>query len=178
MLTDDEEMYTEQVVLLDGQAISFPIVDEKSYDISIITSESRDTNETSQDNIPKDNFGIPIIDDAIYMCFQSLFKIQPSFDFVLLQILFADPKGHVVLQASRDHSVTMKVKNRLRTLVYEQYCNDFEIGYSDALECTIATEMLARIHFIPRVRNYEVSSLLRRSTVILHPFPFGGSKTS
>ena len=175
MLTDDEEMYTEQVVLLDGQAISFPIVDDEKSHISI-TSGSRDTNKTSQETISKDNYGIPIIDDAIYMCFQSLFKIQPSFDFVLLQLLFADPKGHVVLQASRDHSVTIKVQNRLRTLVYEQYCNNER--HDDALECTIATQMMSRIHFIPRVRNYEVSSLLRRSTVILHPFPFGGSKTS
>ena len=38
---------------------------------------------------------------TIYLCFETVFKIQPSFDHVLVDILQADYLEHIVLQASQ-----------------------------------------------------------------------------
>jgi hypothetical protein len=51
---------------------------------------------------------------TVYMCAQSLFKLHPSFDFVLRDVLVNDPNAHVVLTADRRPLWTKRFKQRLK----------------------------------------------------------------
>jgi predicted O-linked N-acetylglucosamine transferase (SPINDLY family) len=172
------EPYSEQVVLLDGQAISFPHNEQHNPrqdrrfaagDATTVVSASINTGE-----IHFDEYGIPSGDNiSVYMCFQNLFKIHPKFDIILMRILIADMNGHVVLQAARDHQHTNSVKGRIIDLVKSELCPKPQ---KDA--CQEAQNILSRIHFIPRVMSFDMKKVFQRSTVAIHPFPFGGSKTA
>ena len=108
----------------------------------------------------------------IYLCFQSIQKMQPHFDHVLLDILIADPRGHIVLQASRHSMQTETLQRRLDATMRERLCGD------EFRECPAWLRGRSRIHFLPRVKSDDLFGLLRKASVILHPFPFGGSKTA
>ena len=142
---------------------------------------------------PLDDFGIPITSHSIYMCYQSLYKVsltivtlfysnsdnlfitylqvQPSFDYILAEILHSDEQGYVVLQAAILPMRTLLVSQRIKSVFIDFFC-------SAKKYCTAAREAFSRIHFIKRVPSNKVGQILQRGTVILHPFPFGGSKTS
>jgi predicted O-linked N-acetylglucosamine transferase (SPINDLY family) len=169
--------YTEQVVLFDGQGISFPKLQYHTVDQSskIAAGEAVSTMpalELYDQRYQYGEFGLPIVNGSLYFCFQSLFKIQPAFDIVLVRILFSDTKGHVILQAAREFSKTKKVANRILSTVKNEYCTS-----SEEL-CKVAKDILTRIHFIPRVTSYSIERLLKHATVVLQPFPFDGSKTA
>jgi len=170
------EPYSEQVVLFDGQAISFPRVYEHLLQDSVLAAgdAKRTITATRTDLIVEvDKFGIPIDHNAaIYLCFQSLFKMHPVFDTVILRILLTDRKGRVILQAARDTIQTEIIIDRIQTSVSKELCRESN------LPCAAALSILSRIVFIPRVKSDELSDLLQRATVILHPFPFDGSKTA
>jgi len=169
-----EEHYTEQVVLFDGQAISFPLDRSHPKQDSALAAGDAFI-EGGKGAIGVDEYGIPRHKNAsIYMCFQSLFKIQPSFDHVLIHILHTDKNGHVVLQAARNAIRTKKVSDRIKAALADNLCE----GSDHEEFCPLAEETFSRVHFIPRVKSYDVVKLLQRSSVILHPFPFGGSKTA
>ncbi|OQR92242.1 methyltransferase [Achlya hypogyna] len=96
---------------------------------------------------------------TIYMCAQSIFKLVPAFDEVLASILAQDPRGHVVLVHGRQAAWTAQYLSRLGR--------------------TLPTALLARVHLVPRVAGHDpYMRLLSVADVVLHPFPFGGSKTS
>ncbi|KAG9408239.1 hypothetical protein AC1031_021484 [Aphanomyces cochlioides] len=96
---------------------------------------------------------------TVYMCPQSVYKLLPSFDAVLIEILRRDPAGHLVLLQARRLSWTQQFQARLAA--------------------TMPREMHDRVHFVPRVAgNAPFLKLLSVADVVLHPFPFGGSKTS
>lgn len=101
------------MVLFDGQSISFPRFDHLSHDQQDSRLAAGDAISTlpahisSSKVLPQDKFGIPLLKDAaVYLCYQSLFKIHPIFDDVIMKILNSDRKGHVVLQASRVEAKT------------------------------------------------------------------------
>ena len=107
------------------------------------------------------------------------------FDTVILQILHADATGHVCLQAARDIRKTQLVRNRIRNYVSSRLCfqkvkNEDHTDYNDdgMIPCEAAQEILSRVHFIPRVKSDVMNQILLGASVILHPFPFGGSKTA
>lgn len=195
MIQDADEPYTEQVVLLDGQAISFS--DPKSQKqgnqnsivaagdatgtISLLNGTSTYDNNVNEQSLEFDRFGVPKIDGAIYMCFQNIFKLQPIFDSVIMKILHADKNGHIVLQAARDNQKTLKVGVRIRELVEDTLCTYDSTNKHFPMQprpCLPAQDILRRIHFIPRVMSTQVQDLYQSATVALHPFPFGGSKTA
>ncbi|OQS07926.1 TPR repeat-containing protein [Thraustotheca clavata] len=96
---------------------------------------------------------------TIYLCAQSVFKLLPDFDQVLGSILSSDPNGHLVFVEARQRAWTLQFQDRLK--------RSFPIS------------ILQRIHFLPRVAGHEpYMRLLSMATIVLHPFPFGGSKTS
>jgi len=170
------EPYTEQVVLLDGQAISFP---KNQYyptqdDLlaagearGVVTSLGENTNFTGETFEFSVNSSVPI-----YMCFQSLFKLHPLFDTIITKILIADPYGIILLQSARDYSKTKRVIDRLIKSVSTDLCID------ESSPCPEAKAILSRIYFIPRVKSNKLLQLFQKATVILHPFPFDGSKTA
>ena len=166
----EDDHYAEQVVLFDGQAISFP---------QTSTHARQDTALAAGDAVALSNMTSLEQMDAlqyqgahIYMCFQSIQKIQPMFDHVLIDILIGDENAHIALQASRNSLQTEMLQRRLKTVLKERLCGDA------VKECPAMTKVYNRIHFLPRVKSDEVLQLMQKSSVILHPFPFGGSKTA
>ena len=162
--------YSEQVVLFDGQAISFP---EKQYhprqDAALAAGDARVLSTLS----PLDEMKMLRRRNAnIYLCFQSIFKIQPLFDFVMADILQADIQGHIVLQASRHANQTSTLQARIQTVLNEKFCG------TPLSQCPAMIDAYARVHFIARVTSDKVLDLMQQASVILHPFPFGGSKTA
>ena len=91
----------------------------------------------------------------------------------MIRILQIDQSGHVVLQAARNHQKTMTIVKRIHDTVVQEVC--FYVGN---FPCKNANEILSRIHFIPRVKSDILKYVFDQATVILHPFPFGGSKTA
>ena len=175
------EPYTEQVVLFDGQAISFPKEQSHPRQDSLLAAGEASgmpsynvANNTNYIGTRYDDLNVPIVEGSIYMCFQNLFKIQPIFDSVIMKILHGDPNGHFVLQAARINHKTDTVKKRIQRFIVSSVCDS---GNNEDI-CDIAHEFLYRIHFIPRVKSYQLAGLFKRATVILQPFPFGGSKTA
>ncbi|KDO33615.1 hypothetical protein SPRG_19242 [Saprolegnia parasitica CBS 223.65] len=138
--TEDGDHYTEQVVLLPGLGIW--------YDPPPLpTTPGRRSDYNLDDHW------------TIYVCAQSVFKMQPEFDVVLAAILARDLNGHIVLVQGRRATWTAQLVARLRA--------------------TLPRASFERLHLVPRVAGHEAyMRLLSIATVVLHPFPFGGSKTS
>ena len=162
--------YSEQAVLFDGQAISFP---ETQYHPNQSADLAAGDAKTLSTLSPLDELKLLRRNNAhIYLCFQSIFKIQPLFDHVLVDILQADYQGHVVLQASRYSNQTAALQSRIQTVLQERFCG------ASTSECPAMTDAYDRVHFVARVTSDQIHLLMQQASVILHPFPFGGSKTA
>lgn len=100
--------------------------------------------------------------DVILLCPQSNFKLHPNFDIILAHILKATrgrPLVKVVLTEGRRQRWTDVLRQRVSAAV-------------DPLD-------LARLVFLPRQPPGDAfSRLIACADVLLHPFPFGGSRTS
>jgi protein O-GlcNAc transferase len=93
---------------------------------------------------------------AIYTCPQTLFKILPEFDNLLMRILERDPTGRAVFI-------------------------DGLPGWSDALMRrwrNLNAKAAERIHFVPRQDQNDFLALLRDSTLILDTVHFSGGVSS
>lgn len=97
-------------------------------------------------------------DAFVYFCPQSVFKMHPLFDTVFRDILLANPEGHVVITGGRRPSWTDTYMTRLRL--------------------ALGDRAMKRLHLIDRVSAEKFLALLKIADVILHPFPFDGSRTS
>jgi hypothetical protein len=84
------DVYSEQVVLLAGQGIWY-----RRPPLETAESEPQEHPLAFRRSLG--------LNDAwtVHMCAQSLFKLHPSFDYVLRDILLADANAHVVLTADR-----------------------------------------------------------------------------
>ncbi|KAL3758952.1 hypothetical protein ACHAWU_003023 [Discostella pseudostelligera] len=167
-LVDDH--YSEQLILFDGQAISFPdtqvhFLQDSSLAAGDAVSLSNMTSMERMESLRGQGA-------HIYTCFQSVQKMQPSFDHVLVDILIGDQMANVVLQASRSSIQTESLQRRLKSVLQERLCGD------EATECNASINANTRVHFLPRVKSDDLIQLLEKSTVVLHPFPFEGSKTA
>jgi protein O-GlcNAc transferase len=94
---------------------------------------------------------------CLLMCAQSSYKLHPLFDEAVVGVLRAAPDSHLVLLEGRRAAWTRAVRQRLERR---------------------APEVLHRIHWIPRVSSEDYLELVAAADVVLHPFPFGGSRTS
>ncbi|CAM9227031.1 unnamed protein product, partial [Pylaiella littoralis] len=103
----------------------------------------------------KDRIGVDK-GSVVYMCAQSIFKLHPRFDTAAKGVLEASISNHIVFTEGRKPKWTATFRERLRS--------------------TVGNEMMTRVIFVPRTTEYF--SLLASAEVALHPFPFGGSKTS
>ena len=173
-LPDDKVAYSEQLVLLDGQAISFPREQfHPEQDSRLAAGEAvalLSNNMTALDQLDQ----MASEGANIYLCFQSIFKMQPSFDYVLADVLTADPKARVVLQASRFWRQTSTLQTRLKSVLAQRFCPSHHHGYNKSQvkeeeDCLAANSAYARIHFLPRVKSNEILPLMQKSSVVLHP---------
>ena len=92
----------------------------------------------------------------MYLCAQSLFKLAPEFDLVVRDVLVADPSGVVIFTKGRRPRWTETFQGRLRK--------------------ALGPELFGRVHFIDRVSSIDFPNLIKLADVMLHPFPFGGSR--
>ena len=144
--------YSEQLVLLEGMGIyykAFPLPTPGNI------QQFRNTGRL--------HYGFKL-QDLLYLCAQSLFKLHPEFDNVLIELLVKMPKAQLILLQGRRKQWTIDFQRRLFLKID---------GNTKCHDC------LDRIHFVPRVPGQAAYlKLLSIADVILHPFPFGGSKTS
>jgi predicted O-linked N-acetylglucosamine transferase (SPINDLY family) len=105
---------------------------------------------------PRSAFGLP--DDArLYVCPQSLFKIHPDFDRVLVELLRRDPQGLVVLLSGRDRNLDALLRRRLQG---------------------VGPEVVGRIRFLRQMPLPDFLSLVMVSDVMLDPLHYSGGNTS
>jgi protein O-GlcNAc transferase len=98
-------------------------------------------------------------DYRIYACLQTLYKLTPHFDKVILGILEKDEKGVIVLLKNPNIYYAKRTKQRL-----EKY-----IANGSYLKRIVFFDLLAKEDFL---------KLAKLSDVALDPFPFGGGVSS
>ncbi|RYG70054.1 hypothetical protein EON64_01205 [archaeon] len=155
-----EVMYSEQVVRLGGQGIFYypPLpphtILEQVNMLQLIKGVEFYTR--AQFGLPDEGF--------VYMLPQSLFKLHPLFDFVIVQLLVATPANvHFLCTGGRQQAWTEAFRARL---------------LSRFAAVDRAEDFWTRVHFAERVSSENFLNLLLLADVILHPFPFDGSRTS
>lgn len=104
----------------------------------------------------RSDFGLSEIDN-LYLCPQSLFKIQPLFDEIFIEILRQDPKGIILLISGEKKAWNLKIIDR--------------ISSKDS-------SIVNRIKFLRRLDSKNFVRLLKLSDCILDPITFGGGITS
>jgi predicted O-linked N-acetylglucosamine transferase (SPINDLY family) len=94
---------------------------------------------------------------TLYVCPQSLFKLQPNFDPIMGAILREDPHGELILiEGSLKHWSELLMR-RLQNTV---------------------PDVINRIRFLPRLSGGDFLQLLATADVILDPFHWSGGNTS
>ena len=144
--------YTEQTVRLRGQGIWYdriPVPSNLNMPNSFETVSNEDMVWPWQ----------KVEGTVTFICAQSVFKLHPDYDIIIRDILERTPNSHLVLLRGRRQTWTEMVQNRMKKVM--------------------PSNIYQRIHFTPRVGNSnDYLRILGRADIILHPFPFGGSKTS
>ena len=95
---------------------------------------------------------------VVYVCPQSTNKIHPDFIDAIESILTRVAHIHLVFLKGRKKKWTEMLQLRLKN--------------------TVSSHVYGRIHFVSRMSNMHFLQLISDADVMLHPFPFGGSKTS
>jgi protein O-GlcNAc transferase len=99
------------------------------------------------------------LDDGahIYACPQTLFKLHPTFDPLIAEILRRDPKGVLVLIEGRIPTWTRLVSERIQHAM---------------------PDVANRVRWLAPLPRERFLGLLRASAVLLDPITFGGGNTS
>eukprot|EP00605_Chrysophyceae_sp_TOSAG23-4_P002715 GSChrysophyteH1.ASY1.ANO1.2994.1 assembled CDS len=150
-ISTNDDPYTEQVVMLEGQGIWYypPIsaledVERTGWDLV----KSRQFRKQLQSATAMSRWEVGLQEDwFVFLCPQSVFKMHPLFDEVMLSTLVGN-RAHLLVTAARRESWSRVYRRRFAE--------------------TIATLFSSE----------RFTALLRLADVLLHPFPFDGSKTS
>ena len=158
----EDDPYTEQIVLLEGQGIWYytpedPKVALERVNIADKVQTFRDISNTQY----RRELGLEP-HWFLFFCPQSVFKIHPFFDQVLADILKATE-----IHASHAHIVVTGGR--------KEYWSNI---YSKRLLASVNPRFHHRLHIIPRVSAEKFLDLIRIADLLLHPFPFDGSRTS
>ncbi|CAM9357232.1 unnamed protein product [Discosporangium mesarthrocarpum] len=203
--SEDQEMYSEQVVLLGGQGIWYspPELPPALTETHLHLKAEMDLLDGAEfgagarlDNIEglggeergvvgreagrmvlrqqlKAKLGLDT-SSVVYMCPQSLFKLHPSFDHVLRDIL----EGYQGLSRSAASSHSVGKQSTAYLVLTEGRRARWTAAFLERLS-RAAPEIMDRVHVVPRTASgKEFYTLLASADVLLHPFPFGGSRTS
>ncbi len=143
----------------------------------------------------------------VYACAQFAYKLLPAFDFVLRDLLVADPLTHIILiEDSLDHvnwQFTRRLKMALTMRVDlpwleaeakrsaamgldadgvppDEPFDDERTGDPSGADVHAKSAALlwARVHFFPRRVTMDFRQLLLQADVVLMPFPYDGSRTA
>jgi predicted O-linked N-acetylglucosamine transferase (SPINDLY family) len=96
-------------------------------------------------------------DERIYASLQTLYKMHPDFDDVLVEILRRDPRGRVVLIAAKREGWNAKLRRRLDRA---------------------GPDVASRFHFIPMLPLPDYLAALKSADALLDTFHFGGGSSS
>ena len=149
----ENEPYTEQVVLLHGQGIWYYVPESPEQQLQLASYNIPLSNQTY--DRAYFNFSLEWF---VFLCPQSVFKMHPLFDAVFRDILYLNPSAHIVVTGGRRSTWTEIYATRLLGILGE--------------------ELFQRMHIVPRVSSEKFLGLLEIADVLLHPFPFDGSRTS
>ena len=152
----DQEPYSEQVVLTPGQGIWYfhPHSDEM---IACRNEAAQVIGVDINISLSRHDFALNP-EWFIFLCPQSLFKIHPLFDEVVAGILRLSQEAHVVFTGGRRQRWTDTFITRLLQ--------------------AINPEDVPRCHIVDRVSSEQFIDFIGIADVLLHPFPFDGSRTS
>jgi len=98
----------------------------------------------------------------VYLCPQTLYKLHPDFDKLIIGILTSDPSGIVVFPQGQREEYTQSIMSRLLS----------------KLDGKDGEDIKQRIHFVRRMDFDEFIALAELSNVVLDPFPVGGGRSS
>ncbi len=104
----------------------------------------------------RQDFGLPE-NVHLYVCTQSLYKIHPDIDAILLAIMREDPLGLIVMLSGPHTHWKELLTERFRRSIPEEY---------------------RRILFLPQQSQSDFLHLQAVADVLLDTFPFGGGNTS
>ena len=166
-LCQDQDPYTEQVVLLSGQGIWYYRPLSLAEDMQLSGYKHAATLAVSSQK-PFSLFELGIgshenFDNKnrpfLFFCPQSVFKMHPLFDDIFRRILKNAPNARLVITAGRRKA--------------------WSIAYLNRLQNSLGQELWSRqVVVLERVSSERFNSLLKLADAVLHPFPFDGSKTS
>jgi hypothetical protein len=153
-LSAQDDPYSEQVVLLPGQGIWYMAPDSKEFQKSLHIIENKTAGVRS---FSREEFDLnPSC--FLYMCPQNLFKLHVFFDDVMAMILERNSNSHIVFTIPGSRTMlTEKFKSRLQNKLKDNF---------------------VRCHFVPRVSSEQFINFIKIGDVLLHPFPFDGSRIS
>jgi uncharacterized protein (TIGR03032 family) len=107
---------------------------------------------------PQVRIGLELDDGAhVYACPQTLFKLHPTFDPLIAEILRRDPKGVLVLIEGRVPTWTRLVSERIQRAM---------------------PDVADRVRWLAPLPRERFLGLLRATAVLLDPITFGGGNTS
>ncbi|MBY0403719.1 MAG: hypothetical protein K2X66_07450 [Cyanobacteria bacterium] len=104
----------------------------------------------------REHYGFTM-EDHLYICAQSLFKIHPDFDQVLKGILEADPKAQILFLQGPNPSWGEALKKRWQKTIPNHH---------------------QRIHLLPRLDHQGFIEFQTMADVLLDTFPFAGGNTT
>jgi len=133
-----EDKYTEKVYMMKGLTTYF------EHPVS------------PREGVGREFFELPA-DGNMYLCPQTLYKLHPDFDRLIVGILDGDADGFVVFPHGAREEYTKDIMQRL--------AGDRE-------------DLLSRIFFVRRMEFDEFIRLAEIANVVLDPFPVGGGRSS
>ncbi len=129
----------------------------------------------------------------VYVCFQGLFKLHPTFDAAVLEVLRLDPDAVVVfMHDDKKPAWTDLIKARLRASAEalasssssssSPSSSSFSSSSSSSSATAAAAALTAlrndRVVFAPKLPHAEYLKFVMEADVHLDPFPFGGGLTT
>ncbi|WP_207476512.1 O-linked N-acetylglucosamine transferase, SPINDLY family protein [Arenibaculum pallidiluteum] len=106
---------------------------------------------------PRAAFGLPE-EATLYVCPQSLFKIHPDFDDLLIALLRRDPRALVVLVNTQDRMVAELLMRRIST--------------------TAGKDLRPRFQILGRMPSVDFLNVMGLGDVMLDPLHYSGGNTS
>ena len=178
MIPSEQEPYTEQVVLIEGQGIWYHTPKSAHEELMLTNWSTYVNNEAAQAQVAtKVNRTSLNLDQDwfIFLCPQSVFKMHPSFDTVFTNILYRIPEAHILLTEGRRPTWTQTYIERIYDNMWAKITS---MNIQEQEGQRLFAQWTSRLHITPRVSSEKFISLLEVANVVLHPFPFDGSKTS
>ncbi len=197
---ENQRSYTEKLVLMKNLSFSFrkptlpqgiPVTIPTKEEMSNVRLELMDRRRSFllnldaslQTKLPHDvkEGGVKVGAGpmTIYGIPQTLYKLHPDLDVILINVLIQDPQGYIMLpRGNHDSSWIDVVLNRLRTSITDAISQlQFNTGIDGNNKITVES-IYSRILLLPTMTKDEFLKFVGFVDVILDTFPVGGGRSS